>query len=81
MPKVMIHQGFWRECLEINASKAIFHQWGQLQASGCIENFRIAAGLSQGLRQGWFFADWMPINGWMQPCAFGLSALTRAWRR
>lgn len=57
MPKAIIHQGFWFERLQVNAFKAIFHQWRQLEASGCIENFRIAAGLSDGLRQGWFFAD------------------------
>ena len=33
-------------------SKAIFHQWEQLEASGCIENFRIAAGEVGGLAQG-----------------------------
>lgn len=57
MDKAIIHHGFWYERLQVNAHKAIFHQWWQLEASGCIENFRIAAGLSDGLRQGWFFAD------------------------
>ena len=57
MVKASIRQGFWYERLQVNARKAIFHQWRQLQASGCIENFRIVAGLSDGLRQGWFFAD------------------------
>ena len=32
-------------------------QLEQLLASGCIENFRIAAGDVEGLRVGWFFAD------------------------
>ncbi len=49
--------GFWGERLEMNATQAIFHQWEQLEASGCIENFRIAAGQSDGLREGYFFAD------------------------
>ncbi len=57
MDKAIIHHGFWYERLQVNAHKAIFHQWRQLEASGCIENFRIAAGISDGLRQGWFFAD------------------------
>ncbi|GAP13019.1 putative glycosyl hydrolase [Longilinea arvoryzae] len=48
---------FWYERQQVNAQQAIFHQWRQLEASGCIENFRIAAGLSDGLREGWFFAD------------------------
>jgi hypothetical protein len=53
----IITSGFWGKRLEVNAQHAIFHQWDQLEASGCIENFRIAAGDVQGLREGWFFAD------------------------
>jgi DUF1680 family protein len=55
--QVIIHSGFWLKRCEINARQAIFHQWEQLEASGCIENFRIAAGEVEGLREGWFFAD------------------------
>lgn len=29
----------------------------QLEASGCIANFRIAAGEFDSWREGWFFAD------------------------
>ncbi|MFZ5859026.1 MAG: glycoside hydrolase family 127 protein [Chloroflexota bacterium] len=52
-----ITDGFWRDRLNVNARRAIFHQWDQLEASGCIENFRIAAGEVDGFREGWFFAD------------------------
>jgi DUF1680 family protein len=52
-----ITNGFWRDRLDVNARRAIFHQWDQLEASGCIENFRIAAGDVDGFREGWFFAD------------------------
>lgn len=48
---------FWVDRLEINAHQAIFHQWEQLEASGCIQNFRIAAGKTDGFRAGWYFAD------------------------
>jgi DUF1680 family protein len=54
---VTIHDSFWNGRLEINSSRAIFHQWEQLEASGCIDNFRIAAGELDGFREGWFFAD------------------------
>lgn len=57
MARAQINGGFWYERLEVNARRAIFHQWEQLLASGCIENFRIAAGEAEGLRVGWFFAD------------------------
>jgi uncharacterized protein len=52
-----IKPGFWQDRLETNAEQAIFHQWDQLVASGCIENFKIAAGRAAGFREGWFFAD------------------------
>ena len=55
--KTKITSGFWHDRLEVNAQRAIFHQWEQLEASGCIENFRIAAGDVEGFREGWFFAD------------------------
>ncbi len=55
--KSKITSGFWHDRLEVNAQRAIFHQWEQLEASGCIENFRIAAGDADGFREGWFFAD------------------------
>lgn len=54
---VRITGGFWGRWLEVNRRRAIFHQWEQLEASGCIDNFRIAAGEKEGFRQGWFFAD------------------------
>lgn len=55
--KAKISHGFWQDRLEVNADRAIFHQWKQLEASGSIENFRIAAGERDGFREGWFFAD------------------------
>ena len=57
MTKANILPGFWYDRLAINAGAAIFHQWEQLEASGSIENFRIAAGEVDGFREGWFFAD------------------------
>lgn len=57
VPIPMITGGYWGARLEVNARRAIFHQWEQLEASGCIDNFRIAAGEREGLREGWFFAD------------------------
>jgi len=48
---------FWSHCREVNSRRAIFHQWAQLEKSGCIHNFRLAAGEAEGFREGWFFAD------------------------
>ncbi|MDQ2691326.1 MAG: glycoside hydrolase family 127 protein, partial [Chloroflexota bacterium] len=54
---VLINDTFWSPRLDVNAKKAIFHQWAQLEATRCIDNFRIAAGEKEGFREGYFFAD------------------------
>ena len=64
MKRAKITPGFWYDRLTTNATSAIFHQWEQLEASGCIENFRIAAGDVDGFREGWFFAD-LDAYKWM----------------
>jgi DUF1680 family protein len=55
--QVAISDPFWTPRLLTNAKVSIFHQWRELEASRCIDNFRIAAGLKKGFREGWFFAD------------------------
>jgi len=52
-----IRGGFWGRWQSINAQTAIFHQWDQLERSGCIDNFRILAENKPVFRQGWYFAD------------------------
>ena len=49
--------GFWGDWQAVNSNKAIFHQWEQLEKTGCIDNFRILAKDKQVFRRGWFFAD------------------------
>jgi DUF1680 family protein len=55
--QVRVNDSFWSPRLAVNAEKAIFHQWKQLEATRCIDNFRIAAGEKDGFREGFFFAD------------------------
>lgn len=55
--RAKVTSGFWAERLHLNSQTAIFHQWEQLEAARCIDNFRIAAGLKEGFREGYFFAD------------------------
>ena len=55
--QVKINDSFWSPRLAVNAEKAIFHQWEQLEASRCIDNFRLVTGEKDGFRQGFFFAD------------------------
>ena len=55
--QIRIIDSFWSPRLKVNAHKAIFHQWNQLEATRCIDNFRLVTGEKEGFREGWFFAD------------------------
>ena len=55
--QVKIMDPFWSPRLAVNVEQAIFHQWKELEATRCIDNFRIAAGEKAGFREGFFFAD------------------------
>ena len=55
--KSNITGGFWGNWEAVNANRAIFHQWEQLEKTGCIDNFRILAEGKHVIRRGWFFAD------------------------
>jgi hypothetical protein len=55
--QVKITDAFWSPRLQVNATQAIFHQWRELEKSGCLDNFRFVIGDKEGFREGWFFAD------------------------
>jgi len=55
--QIKVEDDFWGPRLKINAEKAIYHQWEQLEKTGCIENFRLIADGKEGFREGFFFAD------------------------
>ncbi len=55
--QVQVQDGYWSPRLQTNAAHSIFHQYEMLEASGCIDNFRILLGEKEGFREGWFFAD------------------------
>ncbi len=55
--EVEITDPFWAPRLRTNAERAIYHQWQQLERTGCIENFRLVADEKEGFREGYFFAD------------------------
>jgi DUF1680 family protein len=55
--EVNITSGFWGDKQKLNAEHAIFYQWQKLEETRCIDNFRIAAGLKTGFREGFFFSD------------------------
>jgi len=55
--KSQVTGGFWKRWQTVSAESAIFHQWEELERSGCIDNFRILAENKALFRRGWYFAD------------------------
>lgn len=74
LSQVKITGGFWAPRLEVNARSALLHQWEQLEQSGCIRNFGLAAGREQGFREGWFFAD-SDAYKWLEAASRAYAAL------
>jgi 5-deoxy-D-glucuronate isomerase len=64
--QVKIIDPFWSPRLEMNASHALLHQWEQLEASGCIQNFRLVAEIlpHPDSDAAGFLLILMPTNGW-----------------
>ncbi|HOG80676.1 MAG TPA: glycoside hydrolase family 127 protein, partial [Anaerolineaceae bacterium] len=77
---VQITGGFWKERLKLNTEAALRHQWRQLEASGCIQNFRLAARQVEGFREGMFFAD-SDAYKWLDAAARTLTHSNDAWLR
>jgi len=57
VPRTVIKDKFWTPRREINRKHSLFYQWEQYEKVGTINNFRIAAGLAEGKRQGFFYTD------------------------
>jgi uncharacterized protein len=52
-----VDDAFWSPRLRANRESSIFSQWARYEDTGTIDNFRIAAGLKEGARRGFFYAD------------------------
>ena len=60
--------GQWADRRAVNRGHSIFHQWERCEASGTIDNFRIAARLKDGLRKGFFYND-SDLHKWADAAA------------
>ncbi len=77
-PRVRIRDAFWDPRREIVRTSAIPYQWRALnddlpdaEPSGCLRNFRIAAGLEQGRHAGYVFQD-SDAAKWLESAAYSL---------
>jgi len=78
LKSVEITAGFWHDRLSVNSTAALVHQWQQLEASGCIQNFALAAGQAEGFREGLFFAD-SDAYKWLEAAARTLAHGGSPW--
>jgi DUF1680 family protein len=53
----MSDSDFWKKRRTINTGTALPYQWKMYEKCGTIDNFRIAAGLIEGQRKGFFYTD------------------------
>jgi uncharacterized protein len=52
-----VDDAFWSPRLRANREASIFSQWEHYEEAGTVDNFRIAAGLAEGERRGFFYSD------------------------
>jgi DUF1680 family protein len=76
--QIMIRDPFWDPLREIIRSRAIPYQWLALndalpgtEPSGCLRNFRIAAGKETGVHHGFVFQD-SDASKWLEGVAYSL---------
>lgn len=70
--QVNLTYGYWSERLQVNAWHALYHQYEQLDKTGCLNNFALASGTGDGFREGFFFAD-SDAYKWLEAAALSLS--------
>jgi DUF1680 family protein len=68
---VRIEDRFWSPRIEINRTKSLDHVYAQLEATGGIRNFEIAAGKAQGKFGGPFWAD-SDVYKWIEGASYSL---------
>jgi DUF1680 family protein len=69
---VEIQDSFWSPRIEINRTKSLDHVYAQIEATGGIRNFEIAAGKAQGKFGGPFWAD-SDVYKWIEGASYSLA--------
>lgn len=78
LDKVEICGGFWGKYLELVRRQVLPYQWEALndriegaEPSGCLQNFRVAAGIEEGVFQGMVFQD-SDVYKWLEAVSYTL---------
>lgn len=72
LTQVYLNDTFWAPRREINRTVTLPFQYQQCEATGCLDNFRRAAGLYQGEFQGVYFTD-SDVYKWLEAAAWTLA--------
>jgi hypothetical protein len=68
---VEIRDAFWTAQRTLMRQTALLRQWDQLERTGCVDNFRMAAGEKNHAYRGWGFAD-SDLFKWVEAAALVL---------
>lgn len=71
LPAVSLTGGFWSQWQDLNRRVTLHHGYRILEEAGNLQNFRIAAGLSQGNYQGQIFND-SDVYKWLEAVGYEL---------
>jgi len=67
--KVKIKDDFWDHWMKVNSEVSVFHQLEELEKDHHINNFRVAAGLKNGIHQGEFYYD-SDLYKWLEGACY-----------
>jgi DUF1680 family protein len=69
---VQVEDNFWSPRLEISRTRTLDHVYKELEATGCLRNFKIAAGKEQGKFGGPWWAD-SDVYKWIEGASYTLA--------
>ena len=67
--QVQLKDGFWAERQRINREISISNQYDQLEEDHHLDNFRVVAGLKQGIHRGEFYYD-SDVYKWLEAACY-----------
>jgi hypothetical protein len=73
LKQIIIEDGFWSPRLEVNRTKTLDHVYKELEATGCLRNFDIAAHKATGTFGGPWWAD-SDVYKWIEGASYILGS-------
>src|SRR5215471_15230855 len=73
LKQIVIEDRFWTPRLEVNRTKTLEHVYRELEATGCIQNFDLAARKARGNFGGPWWAD-SDVYKWLEGASYVLGS-------